>query len=616
MWLEDFHFLRPLWLIALPVLGFVIWRWYHRTQGGSGWDGRIEKTLLNALIDSSHIRSGRILLATVVLTACLAVISVAGPTWEKLPQNVEQKQDTLIILLDLSLSMLATDVGPSRLDRARQEVADILRLRKEGETALIAYAGDAHAVVPLTDDVATIENLLFSLSPEMMPVFGSNPGHALELAQELFTNSGYLQGRILLVTDGIDEISSVSRYRSAALPISILGVGTPDGAAIPLDRLRQPGKFLLTQEGNRIIALLDEQRMREVVSLTYGRYHRAEVGDQDIAYALSSSLPSDDETIDVEREFDTWADQGHWLAVLVIPLFVLAFRRGVFVSFMLILCLPAQELRAQSATSFSPTDPPTDSPTDPPTDPSTDIAMSFLDDAWQSLWQRPDQRGVRKLTHGQPEQAAVLFADPLFAAPQWRASAQYRSSDYASALAGFNEDRSATGSYNQGNALARLGEHQLAIEAYAETLSEHPGHEDAAFNKELVERLLQEKQDAEQQNNEQQNQADNQDSESQQDQQQKSQEQQEQQAEEQASDQKEEQEQQEQSSEQQQEGKQQQSEEKQEQASRDEKQEALEQWLRRVPDDPGGLLRRKFSHETRDRLRRGEYNNRQGEKQW
>ena len=178
--------------------------------------------------------------------------------------------------------MFANDVKPSRVERARQKIADILRARKEGVTALVAYAGDGHAVVPLTDDTKTIENLLFSLSPEMMPVFGSNPNHALEIAYELFENAGILQGRILLITDGIDDISSVTKHRNSSFPISILGIGTIQGAPIPLDRLRQPGRFLQTQEGNRVVALLDEERLQQVADISYGHYQTVNLGNQDI----------------------------------------------------------------------------------------------------------------------------------------------------------------------------------------------------------------------------------------------------------------------------------------------------------------------------------------------
>lgn len=589
---EEFHFIRPYWLWAIPVLlGIGAW-WLKRTQSGSGWEAAIDQQLLGVLLDQTHRRAHRSLGALLLSALLVGCLAAAGPAWEKLPQNVESREDTLVILLDLSLSMLAEDVKPSRIDRARQKVADILRLRTEGQTALVAYAGDAHAVVPLTDDVKTIENLLFSLSPEMMPVFGSNPDHALQLAHELFSNSGLLQGRILMITDGIDEISSVSRHRNAAFPISVIGIGTERGGAIPLDKLRQPGRFLQTQEGNQVIALRDEKRLRDVASLTFGRYRPAAVGDDDILDVLSTNLPSEDATIDVEREFDTFYDQGHWLAILLVPLVLLSFRKGIFAVVLLAVALPGEQTHAA---------PP------PPA-----VPASPLENFWDALWLRDDQRGARKMRHGEPAMAVPLFEDQS----QWQSAARYRSGDYAGALAGFDQDGTTTGHYNAGNALARMQMYEQAIESYDAALKRDPTHADAQFNKELVERLLEEQQDAEQQEQDQENQANNDQSQSEQDQQQQQQDQSEQQQpEDESSEQQQNEEEQQQQEEEQ--GEQQEPQDQEEElASRDEKQEALEQWLRRVPDNPGGLLRRKFSHETKQRLRRGEYENRQGEKLW
>ena len=575
---EAFHFIRPWWLAAIVPAVALAWYWLRRTQSGSGWETAIDSDLLTVLLDATQTKSGKWFSIFLFTALTLAPVGLAGPAWEKLPQNVEQREDTLIILLDLSLSMLAQDLQPSRIDRARQEIVDILRLREEGQTALIAYAGDAHAVVPLTDDVGTIENLLASLSPEMMPVFGSNPDHALTLAHELFANAKVLQGRIVMITDGIDLLGDVSRHRSAAYPISVLGIGTDQGGAIPLDRLRQPGRTLQTQEGNQIIAQFDEVRLSEAGDLGYGRFERAQVGDNDILELLSTPLPSEDETIEVEREFDTWADQGHWIAVLLIPFVLMAFRKGVFVLILIVPLLPQTPAHAR---------------------PPVEFEAEQVDSLWESLWQRRDQRALDKLKQGHPEFAAALFEHP-----QWRAVAQYRSADYTGAFGNFNADKTLTGTYNQGNALARLKDYPGAIAAYDKVLARDPSHEDATFNKELVERLLEEQEASEQQNEEEQGQS-NEDQQDQQEQQSPNEEQ-------------EQQEQQEQESEEQQEqeGEEQEEAEAEETQSRDEKQEALEQWLRRVPDDPGGLLRRKFSHETKQRLRQGDYEHTQGDKIW
>jgi Ca-activated chloride channel homolog len=321
-----------------------------------------------------------------------------------------------------------------------------------------------------------------------------------------------------------------------------------------------------------------------VAELTYGHYAKAVIGDADVNYALSAPLPGEDETIEVEREFDTWYDQGHWAALLVLPLLLLGFRKGLLLAVFVTCMLPAPPAHANVVT-----------------------------DVWDSLWQRSEQRGFDAIRYGEPEKAVVLFEDNQ----QWKSVAQYRSGDYAASLQGFRNDPSVTARYNEGNSLARLGEYEAALNQYNQVLSIHPDHEDALFNKELVERLLQEQQqDQQQQDQDQQSQANNDSSENEQDNQQQPQDQSEQ---EQASENSEQREQEESQADQQQdqEGQEQQTAEaQQDDATRDEKQEALEQWLRRVPDDPGGLLRRKFSHETKQRLRRGEYENRQGEKLW
>ena len=578
--LEYFHLIRPWWLLALlPVVAIAI-LWSRRNSGQSKWTSAISGDLLKVLLEERNASAKRWFSGLVVGTLILVTVGLSGPAWQKLPQEVEQKQDTLIILLDLSLSMFANDVKPSRVERARQKIADILRARKEGVTALVAYAGDGHAVVPLTDDTKTIENLLFSLSPEMMPVFGSNPNHALEIAYELFENAGILQGRILLITDGIDDISSVTKHRNISFPISILGIGTTQGAPIPLDRLRQPGRFLQTQEGNRVVALLDEERLQQVADISYGRYQTVNLGNQDINYVLSTKLPSEDKSIEVERKFDTWIDQGYWAAIILVPLLLAGFRKGVFVSLGLCLVIPTGSIQASALTDF-----------------------------WESMWLRDDQIALKALRQGEPEKAASLFTDE-----QWESVANYRSGEYETSLNGFRKNKTSDGFYNQGNALAKIGQYEDSIASYQQALISKPNDPDTLFNKALVEKLLEEKQQSNDQDG--QNQQDEQSDSSNDSQNSSADEQQEQNKEEnQSGDENKSQEEQRQEDKTSEQGTESQQEENDE-STRDEKKQALAQWLRRVPDDPGGLIRRKFQHETKQRLRRGEYENRQGDKVW
>ena len=584
--MESLHFIRPLWFVALAPILVLAWFWFRSTRTGSAWQNAISSELLPVLLDVKESRSGQWLRGIMLTAITLAVIGLAGPTWERLPQNVEQKNDALVVLLDLSLSMWAEDVKPSRIVRARQKITDILRQREEGLTALVAYAGDAHAVVPLTDDVATIENLLGALDPGMMPVLGSNPSHGLEVAKGLFSNANMTEGRILMITDGIDRISAVSKHRNRAFPISIIGIGTYEGGPIPLDSDAEPPRYLMTQEGNQVIALLDERRLTEVANLSYGKYSKLSLSDTDFRVALSTPLPTEDASIEVEREFDSWFDQGHWLAAALLPLCLLGFRRGALIMLAFAVATPGFDAAA-APTAASETAPGT---------------------IWDKLWWRDDQRAHQALTAGEPERAAILFEDP-----QWRAVARYRTGDWTDALRGFNQDTTNTGTYNRANAHARLGNYQQALDLYGQVLAAAADHEDAAFNKALVERLLQQQQqqqaDAQQDSTEKQQKQQSNDSEQSpsENQQQSS----DQESKESPSQSNEEQRESEQDREGEDEDQQ-----RQELVNRDEKQEALEQWLRRVPDEPGGLLRRKFQHETKQRLRNGDYEHRQGDKVW
>ena len=570
---QDFHFLRPWWLLAaIPAVWLGV-QWARRRSASSHWEEAVEPELLPVLLEPARNAAGHRLGWLLALSLLIGATGLAGPTWQKLPQPVEQKNDSLIVLFDLSLSMYAEDLSPSRLVRAKHKIADVLRRRDEGFTALVAYAGDAHTVAPLTDDVRTIENLLNSLGPEMMPVFGSQPGAALELAHTLFENAYMDQGRILLVTDGIDRLAEVTDFGDPRFPVSILGIGTPEGAPIPLDFANQAGSFLKDRQGETIHARLDEERLETAAQLCHGRYRTIALGDADIDDLLATPLPRDNANVEVEREFDTWSDVGFWAALALLPLLLLGFRRG------LLACLALALLPVPAEAGL-----------------------------WDDLWSRRDQQALHALEQGEPAAAAELFRDDA-----WRHAADYRSENYPRAAEGWaaqsEAEPSATVShYNLGNALARLGDFEGAIGAYDRALAAEPGHEDAAFNKALVEQLQKERQQAsEQDNREQQNAgADNPEN---------SRQPQDGDTDEQQSDQ-----QQESSAQQQNEGDQQQAQDQQSQegadqqqmqateddAARDEQREALEQWLRRVPDDPGGLLRRKFEYETNLRARRGE----------
>jgi Ca-activated chloride channel family protein len=450
--MANFHFLRPLWLLAcVPALALFGLAWFIRVRS-SRWHRAIDRSLLPHLLDTKQSRRQGWPLFVLLPAWLLTTISLAGPAWEKLPQPVRKIEDALVIIQDLSLSMYVRDLSPDRLTRARHKLEDILDLRKEGTTALVAYSGDAHVVTPLTDDSRTVKALLPALSPGIMPDYGSNAAEAVEIALQLFKDAGTGQGRILLLTDEVtpEDADRITRIlKGEGVVLSVLGVGTGDGGPIPMN----DGGFLKDNDGNIVIARLNSSALEDLAARNRGLYREITLDDTDIRYLLKNgpSAWQKDAYRRVEREFDQWKEMGSWLLLLIVPLALLAFRRGWLVVFVFAVLLTGQDSYAMN---------------------------------WTDLWLRKDQQGARALAENDPQQAAGLFSSP-----KWKAVAQYRAGNYDDAAQVLSQGTSADDFYNLGNALARTGKLEQAAAAYDQALARDPEMEDARINKELVEKL-------------------------------------------------------------------------------------------------------------------------------
>ena len=457
------HLMRPLWLLCtLPALLLAALLWQQR-GGSAGWSRVIAPELLRYLVPAQQQRRRSNLLLLVCAAWLLACLAAAGPSWKKIPQPVEQVEDALVLVLDLSYSMKATDQAPSRLDRARQKLLDLLDNRREGQTGLVAYAGDAHVVTPLTDDTGTIANLLPALNPDMMPLAGSDTPGALRLAVELLQSAGVNGGRILLLSDGVaeDAVPRMARQlRSANVTLAVLGLGTVDGAPIPLPR----GGFMRDSAGAIVIPRLDEGPLQALAEAAGGRYQRLRVDDADLELLLAQAAPTETRLAE-GLTADAWEDQGYWLIILLLPLALALFRRGWLLGLLpLLLFLEPEAAQAQ---------------------------------ALQNLWFTPDQQARRALEAGDAERAAALFKNSA-----WAGAAAYSAGDYAAAAEHFQHTDSADGWYNRGNALARAGDLDGAIDAYQRSLELEPGREDAADNLALVEDLQQQQEQRQPQSDE------------------------------------------------------------------------------------------------------------------
>jgi Ca-activated chloride channel family protein len=466
----DFHFLRPLWLL-LVLAAPAFWLLRHRGRADAGaWRNAIDPHLLPHLIeriDAGTGKSGVVLAAALWTIACVAL---AGPAWEREPMPLYRNQAARVLALELSATMMAQDEKPSRFERARYKLVDILERSKDYQTALIGYAGEAFVAAPLTDDIGTVRNLVDALDPSTMPVAGNRASLAIQEAVKLIKQAGLHSGEIVLLADDANE-RAVTAARAAhrdGFTVSVLGIGSPNGAPVALAQ----GDFLKDDSGNVVIARRDDASLAAVAEAGGGKYVTLSPDSRDLDALLvdraDAAAPSeaDRTTTDDLAASTRWRDRGPWLLLLLVPLAAFAFRRGWLMAIALVLFAPAQ--RADAA--------------------------SFKD-----LWLRSDQQAAAALAEGDAKTAANVAKSP-----DWHGSASYRTGDFESAAADYAKVGNADGAYNEGNALAKLGKYEDAIAAYDRALEAAPGMDDAKANKAAVEEFLkrqQQKQDKSQKPN-------------------------------------------------------------------------------------------------------------------
>ncbi|WP_047276521.1 VWA domain-containing protein [Pseudomonas lundensis] len=446
------HWFRPEWLAVLPLLGWLLWKLWHRQKRAGRWQMILPVAFQRVLLSGSNGRDSKLPWIVLGLGWLLAALALMGPSWQRVEQATQKPADPLVVMLELTTEMLATDSSPTRLEQARRKVYDLLQNRSDAQTAVIVYAGSAHTLVPLSDDLATSRNLLEALKPSIMP----QPGHRADLAVgkalQLLDQGALGQGRLLLIGSSLSaqEREGIrSRLGSDAPPLLMLGIGTRDGAPV----VDENGQLLKDDQGAILLPRLDSPDLRSFLLDIGGRYRQARLDDNDLrGLGLldgAHHLRADGQT----QRLDTWADQGYWLLLPLLLLAACAGRRGW------LFCLPLLFLLPQPSYAFSFTD----------------------------LWLRPDQQGQRLLEQKKPLQAVQHFEDPM-----WQGMALYQAGDYAAAAERFAEVNSASAHYNRGNALAMAGELEAAIDAYEQALERQPELQAAAQNKALIEQLLEE----------------------------------------------------------------------------------------------------------------------------
>ena len=498
--ITNIHFIRPLWLLAILGLfiALILLKRYRYNQ--SPWQQFLPPHLTKVLLESSQngqaTKQSSLLLKPFII-GLFTIIALAGPTWQKLPQPVYQIEKGAVLIMDMSYSMYANDLKPNRLTRARYKAIDLLASINEGDIGLIAYAGDAFIISPLTKDIKNIELLLPSLTPEIMPVLGSNPLAALTLAHEMLINSGHIKGDIYWFTDGIDNEDLIDIHHWSSdfgHKLNILGIGTANGAPIKLPS----GELLKDDDGRIVVPKLPQQRLASVALRSQGRYQTITNNENDIDALTSikteTSPHSQSEQKEDEDKFQTgdqWKEEGPWLIFIILPLLLSYFRRGTALLVIpLIASLTLLPAMFFSTVSYAASKDEIKTPIEP---------SSTAQKLWQNLWETKDQQGQQKFNNKAFKDAANTFEDPL-----WQGSSHYKAGDYQQALNSFKQGNTSEALYNQGNALAQLQQYDEAIKTYKQALKLDPNLNDAKENIAKIEELKkqQEQQNKEDQNNE------------------------------------------------------------------------------------------------------------------
>ncbi|MEI8597613.1 VWA domain-containing protein [Vibrio sp. M60_M31a] len=442
----QFHFIRPLWLLALIPMVFLIWlRWHEESK--PSWKDILPDHLREVLTIGEHGWRKQLPLKLLMVNVFIAILICAGPSWQREASPFGEDKASMLVVLDNSDSMLQTDLPPSRLERSKQKIRDLLAARKGGKTGLVVFAGTAHVAMPITQDSAVFDPFLAAIDPEIMPVKGKLAEQALPLIDQQL--QGLAGSTVLLVTDGVNP-ATISKYEDyfADKPyqLLILAAGNPDIVSnnpIDLDSLQT----LASKTDGRLIEVsVDNTDIQQL-----SRYV-----ERNMQLNGESSMP--------------WKDMGYVLLFPIALIMLIWFRKGWLVQWCLIAMVSGSvmmpgEVMAENVSLKA-------------EEPQVVQKVTTFDKAaqwWWDLWLTPDQQGQRLFNKQEYLAAAKQFSDPLR-----KGTAYYYASEFELAHSAFLEmqnDRSEEvrdfGLYNAASALARQREY-LAARDLLQSLANKP----------------------------------------------------------------------------------------------------------------------------------------------
>ena len=435
---EKFHFLRAEYLellcagVILMVIGFFFYR------ESNTWKKSIAKHLQPYVIQKGTIWKPRLIKLSVIIMFILGGISFLGPTWYQVKSPAKKIKSQLVIALDLSKSMLAEDISPNRLERAKFKIHDFLQVNPRAETNLLVFAGSTHTAIPFTTDYRIIEDQINGLKPSMMPVQGTQFKSLFHKIDTIFTNNK-AEGKILLITDDLDDISieTVSNFlQQNNVHLYLYPFATQSGSIIP--KTKENSSLNLQK-----LSSLAAMEKLEILEMTLDN---SDVND--LAEAIADTILFEDKS---KEEQEDWQDNGYWLVIPLVFIFLFSFRKGWSLSVIVLM------LTLNSC--------------------SDDPSKVSSDFEFKDLWYTKEYQGQKAYNEEDYSNAAQRFANPLR-----KGVAYYKSGDYLSAETAFESDTTTTGLYNLGLTYAKLGKLEQAKAMFEKVLEQDPSNNNALNN--------------------------------------------------------------------------------------------------------------------------------------
>ncbi|QXI18364.1 VWA domain-containing protein [Pseudomonas hamedanensis] len=460
--LSDLHFLRPPWLILALFAALLPWLWRRSRDLQRRLRGHIAAHLLPHLLvtppDTQRLRPVHLLCALLMVGA----VAAAGPTWEQDRPDFLENRAPLIVAVDLSPSMDASDVSPTRLEAAKHKLHELIQRRAGARIALIAYAGSAHLVLPATDDPALLDTFVQALSTGLIDKPGKNVGAVIDQAKRLLT-AEKSPGSLLLMTDGADtaQLDGLEqRIGDSPLQVLLLAVGNADGGVIR----DSSGRPRTDASGRPALGRFDQAALKQLAAAVDAPLGSLTLNDDDLQW-IELHAQRHFQSVSAEQRELHWKDAGYWLCWPLLLLALFNVRKGWSVNWM-----PALALTIGLAWPTAP------------------AQANALTDAFFTR----DQQGRWAFEHDHLPQAAALFVDPY-----WKGVAAYHAADYDLALATFARLDTAQAYFYLGNIYVRRFKFDQAIAAYTQALKLQPQFAEATANLALAQALLKDTESAE-----------------------------------------------------------------------------------------------------------------------